>query len=359
MNKNIKKKLQSIDNLQTFVSIVIKIIFQTNEVEEIVDKTGNYTGEVRVGKPEGCGIKYYESGSYYEGEWKDGVKNGYGKITLSNGETYKGEFRNGKRNGNGTNYWNSDGRKYTGLWKDNKADGYGKMTYESGSYYEGEWKDGKEEGYGVFNYNQVVILQGKWTNGKLNGEGTVRMPSYGITTNLNWKEGKPNGKGNITLPGGTTYHIKISFGEDVILNGTTFHNTTVTLSDGSFYHGLTRFENGVMSGIGTNYNATIGAEYVGEWVHGLANGNGKVKYSDGSFYRGEWANGKKNGRGEYSWNEGLCQGIKYKGVFTNDTITERGSFYDYMGGKLQDMFKYFEKHISLQKTGELKCDNDE
>lgn len=64
-----------------------------------------------------------------------------------------------------------------------------------------------------------------------------------------------------------------------------------------------------------------GSEYTGDWVNGVRQGQGKMKYDNG-VYEGEWQNDKKNGRGTYTWNDGK----KYEGAYADDVRSGEGVF---------------------------------
>lgn len=64
-----------------------------------------------------------------------------------------------------------------------------------------------------------------------------------------------------------------------------------------------------------------GKEYIGYWVGGIQQGQGKMIYDNG-VYEGEWQNGKRNGKGTYTWNDGK----KYEGSYENDVRNGKGVF---------------------------------
>jgi len=64
-----------------------------------------------------------------------------------------------------------------------------------------------------------------------------------------------------------------------------------------------------------------GTEYTGDWVNGVRQGQGKMKYDNG-VYEGEWQNDQKNGRGTYIWNDGK----KYEGTYVDDVRSGEGIF---------------------------------
>lgn len=64
-----------------------------------------------------------------------------------------------------------------------------------------------------------------------------------------------------------------------------------------------------------------GNEYTGDWVNGIRQGKGTMKYDNG-IYEGEWKNDKKNGEGTYTWNDGK----KYEGAYVDDVRSGEGVF---------------------------------
>ncbi len=64
-----------------------------------------------------------------------------------------------------------------------------------------------------------------------------------------------------------------------------------------------------------------GREYTGDWVDGVQQGQGIMKYNNG-IYEGEWYNGKRNGKGTYTWKDGK----KYEGSYVDDVREGKGVF---------------------------------
>jgi hypothetical protein len=63
-----------------------------------------------------------------------------------------------------------------------------------------------------------------------------------------------------------------------------------------------------------------GAEYVGEWRDGQANGQGTFMWPDGRKYMGEFRDSKYNGQGIYTWPDGG----RYVGEFRNSRRSGHG-----------------------------------
>lgn len=64
-----------------------------------------------------------------------------------------------------------------------------------------------------------------------------------------------------------------------------------------------------------------GTEYIGDWVNGVRQGRGKMRYDNG-VYDGEWQNDQKNGKGTYIWNDGK----RYDGAYEDDVRSGEGVF---------------------------------
>ena len=97
----------------------------------------------------------------------------------------------------------------------------------------------------------------------------------------------------------------------VYVRNMTFH--------GASYSGYVN-ESRQPNGLGT-MKYSDGSEYTGNWVNGVQQGHGTMKYDNG-VYEGEWRDGKKNGQGTYAWNDGR----KYEGAYLNDFREGEGVF---------------------------------
>lgn len=63
--------------------------------------------------------------------------------------------------------------------------------------------------------------------------------------------------------------------------------------------------------------------FFGEFSNNVKEGNGLLKYKDGSIYRGQWSNDKKHGRGEMFYENG----DKYDGEWQYGKKTGEGQYY--------------------------------
>mmetsp|Transcript_13164 Transcript_13164/g.11244 ORF Transcript_13164/g.11244 Transcript_13164/m.11244 type:complete len:136 (-) Transcript_13164:75-482(-) len=107
-----------------------------------------YKGEFNLGKIEGTGTYYYDSGQRYEGMMKDGLKHGIGIL------------------------FNPDGSKYCeGNFKNGNIEGKVQLNYQDGSRYEGDVKNGIREGYGILYKKNGTTKKGIWKNDKFEFAG--------------------------------------------------------------------------------------------------------------------------------------------------------------------------------------------
>lgn len=65
------------------------------------------------------------------------------------------------------------------------------------------------------------------------------------------------------------------------------------MKDGTFYEG--EFKDGEITGHGFKYWAVSRNTYSGQFYMGEIEGDGVMRYSDGSVYEGQWANNKREG----------------------------------------------------------------
>jgi hypothetical protein len=89
------------------------------------------------------------------------------KILYFDNGRYEGDVKNGKMEGKGIRYWN-DGDRYEGDFKNDKREGKGISYYNNGDRYEGEFKNDKAEGKGIeyfFHNNPVIFKYNMFSNG--------------------------------------------------------------------------------------------------------------------------------------------------------------------------------------------------
>ena len=331
-----------------------------------------YSGEYLNGKRNGKGNEYYYSGElYFEGEYLNGkrwngkgydvngtifyeIKNGSGNImelTEDGGNIlFEGEYLNGKRNGKGKEYYLEypwakiikfegeylEGKRWNGKGYDKKSN----IVYEL--------KNGKGYIKEYYDYNDVLLFEGEYINGERNGKGK----DYNIYNgNLKFEGeyfmGKRKGKGvEYDFNGELRYEGDYLY--DHIITGKEFIKGKLEY-EGDFlfdkkWNGKGYDENGnikyqLINGNGTveEYNDKSDVVYIGEYLNGKRDGNGK-EYEDktldfegiyfkgerkkgklyylegGLFFEGEFLNGKKNGIGKEYSKEGI---LLFDGEYLN------------------------------------------
>ena len=87
------------------------------------------------------------------------------------------------------------------------------------------------------------------------------------------------------------------------------------------YTGFFDLGNSVPMGFGTMKYAN-GQIYVGDWVDGNWEGQGRWTWPDGGFYDGEWKNGKRHGQGTFTW----ANGSYYEGGWKDGKYNGQGKY---------------------------------
>jgi hypothetical protein len=106
-------------------------------------------------------------------------------------------------------------------------------------------------------------------------------------------------------------------------------NVSITWS-GDCYHGLAH-GTGVLQWYQEGKPI---ARFEGEMKDGLANGQGKISYANGTRYEGEWQNGERYGRGTFTF----ANGARYVGEFRDNQRTGRGTLYYANGDRYEGEF---------------------
>ena len=120
---------------------------------------GQYSGELRDGKPFGMGTATWpHQGHTYVGEWRNGVMHGQGTATYLNGDRYDGEWAIGKRSGLGR-YAHGSGDIYEGLWSNERKHGLGVDSFADGRGYRGEFIENKFAGIGTYFTDDGAVYQ--------------------------------------------------------------------------------------------------------------------------------------------------------------------------------------------------------
>ena len=188
--------------------------------------------------------------------------------------------------------------------------------------YISEIKNGQgyiEKGFRIYKSGEVII-KAEYKNGKINGKGKEYYfpcciyDPYEITFEGEYKNGKK-------------WNGKVKIYSEIIDKIIDYSN--LELKDGK----------------GNMIEINCDHIFIGEFVDGEKNGNGKEYYvylsNNKLFFEGEYKNGKKNGKGkEYAFNNGQ---VTFDGYYKNGYKLKGKEYYD--NGKLffEGDYKYGEK----------------
>lgn len=315
----------------------------------------------------------------YVGQHIDGMKNGYGTLTIKKG-----------------NYYRESSDVYHGSFVNEVKEGYGICLYENGDCYDGWWKANDWYGPGVlhtadgktikgyFKHNQLVsetnlveplrVAPLKVNNQKVEIKKQVKtvetkkesspisMPKFvepKVEKTITPKEVKVNTvKPVATNTNKTTEIKKVETKKETTIKASVTPSTPtnvryedrITLPNGDFYVGY--FLNGKFDGNGKMYYKN-GNIYDGEWKDGKRHckaifRNKDIEYFKCEFindvptnhvinesyngvYEGEWKNYKINGKGKFTSKTGDV----YEGEFKDGTITGKGVF-KYSNGSIYE-----------------------
>lgn len=326
-----------------------------------------YEGELTDGKATGKGKITYTTGAVYEGEVLNGKEHGEGVTTWSNGDSldgiyengeaisgrlsyaagtyYEGEFRSFAPSGQGTMVWpqyNNNtltGEFYEGFAVNNAA----RLTYydadgEVVSYYEGEFSANAPDGEGVMTWANGTVGEGtfaaslivegkmKYANGDVfEGEFQANMPKNGT---MKYAEGEPRiytGEFRNTLPNGEgvmvyytddTFTTEARREEGYFLNGALDPSGGPDDYIGGVYAG-DRYEiTGQYGIIQYRYSKDYLGEVKLENDQVVAEGLGKMRFSDGSFIVGEFADNAPEFGGLINYGENGVS-VLYGSFFNN------------------------------------------
>jgi hypothetical protein len=305
-----------------------------------------YKGQMRNEKRHGPGTITYPDGTTIKAEWNnDFPKNAWAVIRWANGKSYEGNFVDGTIQGNGTFYENtssyyiatftktsvqdsnlvpkitgrgvhvnSNGR-YEGDLTAGVRTGKGTFTGSNGSKYEGYFKNGIFHGKGTLIYANKAKYTGDWIDGYRHGKGDL-FYADGSVYSGDWHQGAQTGYGKITYSKNNT---NLSTYEGSFLNDRFQGNGTLRYRDGTIYTGS--FENGKFEGKG-QMKWSNGDSYTGDYSKGYRHGKGIYYFHSGGHYRGNWKDGVKHG---YGWMI-VSDGQKVKGYWLNDVIDKECSF---------------------------------
>ena len=219
----------------------------------------------------------------------------------------------------------SKGDTYEGtLNKNNKKEGYGTYTNKNGFKYKAIWKDDKITDYGIFIDPEGNYIKGTIVKGEINkGEMLIKNKFKYIGDVVN---NIPNNKGIIYNFSGKYIY------EGDFINGVMEGDGIIKYSDGTYYEG--QFRNDKYQGKGKILFKN-GGSYEGDFNNNLIHGKGKYIYPGGKIYEGDFQNGMKHGFGKISWSENKY----FEGFWINNRQHGEGKYY--LNGKtLNAIFRY-------------------
>ena len=221
------------------------------------------------------------------------------------------------------NYSNGDTYQGT-LNKNNKKEGYGTYTNKNGFKYKAIWKDDKITDYGIFIDPEGNYIKGTIVNGEINnGEMLIKNKFKYIGDVVN---NIPNNKGIIYNFSGKYIY------EGDFINGVMEGDGIIKYSDGTYYEG--QFRNDKYQGKGKILFKN-GGSYEGDFNNNLIHGKGKYIYPGGKIYEGDFQNGMKHGFGKISWSENKY----FEGFWINNRQHGEGKYY-LNGRTLNAIFRY-------------------
>ena len=221
------------------------------------------------------------------------------------------------------NYSNGDTYQGT-LNKNNKKEGYGTYTNKNGFKYKAIWKDDKITDYGIFIDPEGNYIKGTIVKGEINkGEMLIKNKFKYIGDVVN---NIPNNKGIIYNFSGKYIY------EGDFINGVMEGDGIIKYSDGTYYEG--QFRNDKYQGKGKILFKN-GGSYEGDFNKNLIHGKGKYIYPGGKIYEGDFQNGMKHGFGKISWSENKY----FEGFWINNRQHGEGKYY-LNGRTLNAIFRY-------------------
>jgi hypothetical protein len=230
---------------------------------------------------------------------------------------------------------NSGDDIYIGETKDNKYNGVGILKKKNGDIYCGQFLNGNPHGNLNYYTDDILCYKGEWQEGKWNGNGTHYFPDGEYKTGF-WVNGNLSNikDSKAILPDGE-YFGKMESG---IANGL----GKMIYTDGSIFNG--EWINGVINGNGC-WIGTKKDTITGEFQNGLMHGYAESTSAYGEYY-GSWQNGNKSGIGSFfyadgsvydgSWEDNKKEGVgeifisngdSYDGYWSNNKRNNYGHYY--------------------------------
>eukprot|EP01034_Spumella_vulgaris_P030936 gene30936-38235_t len=181
--------------------------------------------------------------------------------------------------------WASEG-VYSGDLLNGKRDGEGRMEFTSHPYfgkceYEGQWRNDRIQGHGTLKYKanyEDITYTGSFVDGEMTGDGRIQYPESDVYTGQ-VSNGYPSGFGTMLYGNGA--NMKHGRGQY------TWASAGRSTNAGNIYEGdfvMDRIEGqGRLTYFAKN---SLLNEYIGAFVNGLAEGEGKGLYADGNVFDG-------------------------------------------------------------------------
>ena len=273
------------------------------------------------------------NGARYKGALSTGVPHGLGEMISPDGSVFIGQFTQGKRSGKGRIIWSS-GQIYVGEFREDIPHGFGSMTFSNDDQYTGNFSNGVINGKGRYeSATDKSIYFGEFVNGSRLGEGKLILAS-GDEYEGTFTHGQLNGSGRHSNPA-KRLEYKGSFVNSVYMGlGVLIDGENEMTINGSFAAGLANgfaqlkiksevylgnFINGVAQGQGEIVYET-GAKYQGNVVRGVPSGLGQFIYPDGGRYEGQLDNAVPHGNGALHFKNGTS----HRGTFHNGIAIGQG-----------------------------------
>jgi ubiquitin len=336
---NIKQKINEIDKTIPIKRRLLK--FEDKNLEDdkslsyynIIDNSELFI--VMVSSDIIIHKKYSDNFSLLDGIFTQSGNSPYYKKTLNDGTVYKGEFINGKFQNGKIIYPNNDIGE--GFFEDGYNLSRGKITCNNGYIYEGDFNSNRIIHTGKITCPNGYILEGIFTSASRQCYGKITYKHQNID---NMYEGEFNNglltKGKITYNNnGISYIEEGDFKNGNIINGTITHST------GEIYQGF--FDDGhfIMGTISTKFGIISECSFKSYKI----NGEGSVKYNDGSSREGIFNNGELI-NGKYITNGKNI----YEGMFVNEKLEKYGTMTDVYGNIY---IGFFSKNIIKGKTTKI------
>jgi hypothetical protein len=315
------------------------LIFKTPEEREswkkdILDAQEKHTrggpnaalGDKRIGQ------YVFKNSTFYRGEWLRGQVHGKGEMS-QHGNTYTGNFANDLKCGLGRMVFNTK-EVFDGDWANDLPHGQGTMEYPSGDRYEGGWKAGQRSGHGILRYANQDVYDGNWEENYPAVRGTLTCVN-GLYYDGEWLHGEFHGQGVLTTATGKVYEGGWAYGQRSgrgLLRY--FHNGDESLLieeyDGEWFEDMKH---------GLGIHKTIEGVYTGQFVFNCREGEGSMRYSDGSTYDGGWKKDKRHGIGTFQAGSSASRIKKYTGEWASDKKNGKGEIWFTNGNQYEGTFK--------------------